>query len=209
MSSEENSIKAQHGVKAKRTLDYVVRELESYGALSSHEDSPAYGYDDHDKMQFKADKSVTTAGGEKCILYSTNSIRSDRVKGQQWDAYNIKQIDNKVEYAYIIIPDEDALKGSVSFREKMRNGEMFTAIDDILTVDEFYEREIARYGQRLNSGVRHDLEGRKFEDYSARSFQAKKTSIDSMALGMILDFFMRFSIRPCEPLRLSLRTYPR
>lgn len=164
MSSEENSIKAQHGVKAKRTLDYVVRELESYGALSSHEDSPAYGYDDHDKMQFKADKSVTTAGGEKCILYSTNSIRSDRVKGQQWDAYNIKQIDNKVEYAYIIIPDEDALKGSVSFREKMRNGEMFTAIDDILTVDEFYEREIARYGQRLNSGVRHDLEGRKFEE---------------------------------------------
>lgn len=164
MSSEENQIKAQHGIHAKRTLDYVVVELENYGAFEKHKDSPSYGYDDHDKSQFKADKEITASDGTEYILYSTNSIRSDRVKGQQWDAYNIKQIESRIEYAYIIIPDDDALKGSVTFREKMRSGSMYSAIDDILTIDEFYEAEIAKYGERLKSGVRHDLEGRKFEE---------------------------------------------
>ena len=164
MSSEENQLKALHGVQARLTLDYIVAELENYGAFETHKDSPTYGYDNHDKSQFKADKEITASDGTEYILYSTNSIRSDRVKGQQWDAYNIKQIDGRIEYAYIIIPDDDALKGGKAFRDKMRSGSMFSAIDDILTVEEFYEAEIAKYGERLKSGVRHDLEGRKFEE---------------------------------------------
>ena len=42
MSPEENQVKAQHGANAKKTLNYIVEELESYGALSNHEDSPTY-----------------------------------------------------------------------------------------------------------------------------------------------------------------------
>lgn len=164
MSAEENQLKALHGVQARLTLDYVVAELEDYGAFKEHKDSPAYGYDKHDESQFKADKEITTSDGTEYILYSTNSIRSDRVKGQQWDAYNIKQIDNRIEYAYIIIPNDEALKGGRAFRDKMRNGSLFSAIDDILTVEEFYEAEIAKYGERLESGIRYDLEGRKFEE---------------------------------------------
>lgn len=164
MSTEDNQIKAQHGVHAKHTLDYVVVELEKFGAIKKHENKPSYGYENHDKRQFKADMEITASDGTVYILYTTNSIRSDRVKGEQWDASNIKQIEARIEQAYLIVPDEDALKGNETFRDKLRNGTMYSAIDDILTVDEFYESEIAKYGARLEPGVRHDLEGRKFEE---------------------------------------------
>lgn len=164
MSSKDNQAKAQHGINAKKSLSAVVEELERYGALREHENNPSFGYAGHDDSQFKADKIVTTFDGSKDILYSTNSIRSDRVKGQQWDAYHIKKIDKRVEHAYIVIPGLDSVESIDGLRKKIRNGEMYSAIDDIWTADEYYENEVSRYGGTLSNGVRHDLEGREFQN---------------------------------------------
>lgn len=195
MSSEENQIKAQHGVNAKKNLSYVVRELEDYGALQGHQDNPTFGYEGHDSDQFKADKIVTRFDGSQCVLYSTNSIRSDRVKGQQWDAYNIKQIDENIEYAYIVIPSDESLDNGGKLQEKIRNGELHSAIDDIMTTSEYYEQEISRYGDSLKDGIRHDWEGRKFEDLFATILSSQENlnrfNGEGNDVGYLYDIFYK------------------
>lgn len=164
MSSEDNTIKAQHGVNAKKGLDAIVEELKEYGAIVDSEDNPEFGYPGKDAKQFKASKMITTVENEKHILYSTNSTRTDRLKSQQWNALNIKRIDEDVEYAYVVVPNEESLKGCETYRNKLRSGELYTAIDDIFTVEEFYLREKELYDMTLSDGRKHDYEGRKFED---------------------------------------------
>lgn len=195
MSSEENQIKAQHGVSAKKNLSSVVSELENYGALQGHQDKPAFGYMGHDSEQFKADKIVTRFDGSQCILYSTSSIRSDRVKGQQWDAYNIKQIDENIEYAYVITPDDESLENGGKLREKIRNGELHSAIDDIMTTSEYYEQEISRYGDSLKEGIRHDWEGKRFEDLFSTILGSKgnlnRFNSEGNDVGYLYDIFYK------------------
>lgn len=162
--SEENGNKAKHGANAKESLRKAIEELEEYGAIIKSQPSPTYGYEGYEKDQFDAHEEITYSDDTKAILYATTSLRSDRVETDQWRAHNIKCIDPRIEYAYVVLPDQNGYDKGTSTRDKIREGKVFSAIDDIMTLQEFYDNAIKNYLQTLEKGSHHDLQGRKLED---------------------------------------------
>lgn len=173
-ASEDNGRKAKHGANAREALRKVIEELEDYGALSGSVSSPQYGYDGYDPAQFDAHEEVSYPDDTKAVLYATTTLRSDRVETDQWRAHNIKQIDPSVEYAYIVLPDEEGYDKGTSTRDRIRSGEVVSAIDDIVTMQEFYDRTIAEYSSSMESGASHDLQGRKLEELFAAILSDKE-----------------------------------
>ena len=167
MSSRDNQEKALHGWGARKSLANAIDDLKGHGAITEAIARPRYGYVDYSSNQFGGTEVVSLADGSKLLLFSTNSVRTDRVKEQQWDAFNIKAIDSTIESAWIVVPDEDARRGSESFIGRLRGGHFFTAIDDIVTVEEFYEKVMSRFGETMSIGSKNDMEGRSFEQLFA------------------------------------------
>lgn len=164
MPSADNREKVMHGLGMKRSLSSAIEELELSGAVIQRVSRPAYGYLDMCQTQFKATEELTFADGSKAIVYTTNSIRSDRVKEQQWDAYNIKRIDRTINYAWLVVPDDEALLAGQSVRRNITSGDYFTAIDDILTIQMFYDEVFSRFSETINAGAMHDIAGNSFEE---------------------------------------------
>lgn len=193
MSSEENKKKAQRGNNAKKALHKVVDELEKFGAIESRVLTPKYGYDNLSKDQFQAVEEVTLTTGEKYVLYSTSTVRNDRIKGLQWDVFNIKKIDENIEYAYVVIPDDYAFDQGTSVRDNIREGSVVSPIDDILTVDEFYDKVASFYGESLSKGIQTDLAGRKLEelfaDVLSNEDNLRRYNQDQVALGYWFNWF--------------------
>ena len=167
-ASEDNGRKSKKGFSGKKALRKVIEELEDYGALAGSITAPEYGYDGYDQSQFKAHEEVSYPDESKAILYITSSLRSDRLQEDQWRAHNIKRIDPDVTYAYVILPDESGYDQGTSPRDQIREGRVVTAIDDVITLQEFYDRTIANYSESLESGASHDLQGRRLETLFAK-----------------------------------------
>ena len=162
-ASQDNGSKAKHGANARDTLRKVIEELEEYGALTGSSQSPTYGYAGYDQAQFDAHEEVTYPDESKAVLYATTSLRSDRIETDQWRAHNIKRIDPDIAYAFVILPDEKGYDKGTGTRDKIREGSVVSAIDNIITIQEFYDRTIASYSESLENGASHDLQGRKLE----------------------------------------------
>lgn len=162
MASDDNGKKSKHGKNARRTMDIAVDELERNHAVKNVKDTPSYGYQGYQSDQFKADKEVTLADDSTVALFSTSSLRSDRVRTKQWQAHNIKQV-SRVEYAVIILPDESAYDSGTVPRDEIRNNEVVSAIDDILTVKEFYDYAMDVAGANMGVGKGNDFVGRRME----------------------------------------------
>lgn len=139
MGSQDNKKKACNGAAVKELVEKTITDLRADGLISARYRAPHYGYDGYDSKQFYAANEIELCNSEKWLIFSTNSIRNDRVKESQWDAYNIMRIDGSIEKAYLVVPDEGSFEGGKTCRSKIRNGEYFTAISDILTIDEFVE----------------------------------------------------------------------
>lgn len=162
-ASEDNGRKTKHGANAREALRKVIEELEDFGALSGSVQSPTYGYEGYDQAQFDAHEEILYPDESKAVLYATTSLRSDRVETDQWRAHNIKRIDTSVNYAFVVLPDENGYDKGTATRDKIRDGSIVSAIDDIFTIQEFYDKTIARYSESMESGASHDLQGRKLE----------------------------------------------
>lgn len=137
MSSTDNKAKALRGIDANRTLERAISDLRADGQIIKRRKRVRLGYPGYSQSQFYGSAIATLPDKQEILLYSTSSIRSDRIKEQQWDAYHIKQIDKQITKAFIIVPDESAFDQGTGVRDKIRGGKHFSAIDDILTVDEF------------------------------------------------------------------------
>ncbi len=162
-ASEDNGRKAKHGANAREALRKVIEELENYGALAGSVQSPTYGYAGYDQSQFDAHEEVTYPDESKAVLYATTSLRSDRIETDQWRAHNIKRIDSDVAYAFVVLPDDNGFDKGTAPRDRIRDGSVVSAIDDIITLQEFYDRTIAAHSETMESGASHDLQGRKLE----------------------------------------------
>lgn len=167
-ASEDNGRKSKKGFSGKKALRKVIEDLENYGALAGSTTAPEYGYDGFDQSQFKAHEEVSYPDESKAILYITSSLRSDRLQEDQWRAHNIKRIDPDITYAYVILPDESGYDQGTSPRDQIREGHVVTAIDDVMTLQEFYDRTVTDYTKSLESGTSHDLQGRKLETLFAK-----------------------------------------
>lgn len=162
-SSIDNSRKSKHGVKAQEVLHKTVEELRSLGAIADSKRNPHYGYEGFAADQFDAHEEITYPDETKAVLYATSTLRSDRVRKDQWRAHNTKRIDPEITYAYIVLPDESGYDQGTTPRDEIRDKSVVSAIDDIVTIREFYDRTLADYCEGLDNGTANDFLGRNLE----------------------------------------------
>ena len=160
----DNESKMLHGIDGKKVFNYAVIKLAEFDLFKSVEESPKYTDPEYpdDKERFSASYVVTLANDENIMLFTTTSIR-DRIKQQQWEAHNIKQIEDDVIYAWLVTPDDSTYGGPEAIVAKINSGRTRSALDRVMTIDEFCDGVLEAYRPTVSSGVYGDKAGKVFE----------------------------------------------
>ncbi|MCR5080968.1 MAG: MspI family type II restriction endonuclease [Treponema sp.] len=182
MPQFSNKDKAERGANAKKSLENILNECLKYSYIKEIVSDFHCGYENFDSKQFYSNFIVTFHDGTKWILYTTTSCRSDRIKGNQWDSYNIKIIDKSVKNSILIYPDfvpkseldlfqayNLKIQNKVPYSEisNTNNKLYYSAIDHVISQSEFFEM-IQNYANiNLSNGQKKDKEGNVFESFIA------------------------------------------
>ena len=164
MKNVDNSNKSQSGSFSNSSLDEQLSYLKKKELITSY--SPKkYGYEGKRKGQFKCDFVVNFPNGDVWILFSAASLTSDRLKTKQWDAENIKKINNKISKAFVVCPDSTkSIKNILRYREYIRSFQDVSFVDDILLHSELVSM-IENYSLgTILSGSKAAKKGLNFED---------------------------------------------
>ena len=164
--SDSNKSKSRHGSSGKQALGDLLLELKNNNLLISYETNYRTGYQDYSDDQFYAPYLLTLNNGEKWALYNTTSMRTDRIKGNQWDAFNLKTIEPAITKAFLIYPDSVSNEAKDDFsrqRLKYYNKQEYSVIDDIINQSELLHLIEDTVFEDMNSGSRLDLRGHNFE----------------------------------------------
>lgn len=90
--------------------------------------------------QYYAPFLLTFTHGESWAIFTTTACRTDRIKGQQWDADHLKGLNPSIKRVYLVYPDDAVEKEKDAFKkqqEKYNNLWEFSQIDRILPESEF------------------------------------------------------------------------
>lgn len=150
----DNKIKSINGTICKQLLLNSLIGLQQEKLIAYCETQYRDGYAEFSTNQFFAPFLVEFTNGEIWLLYSTNSIRTDRVCIQQWNSYHIKNIRSNVTRAYLVVPDEilnnkKEFDIAMSYNEKICNKELFSSIDGVY-IQEQIIKKIEEYGLSIN-----------------------------------------------------------
>jgi len=112
------------------------------------------GYSGCSEKQFYAPFYLEFRNGDAWIIYSTNSIRNDRMCIQQWNAEHIKKINTSIVKAFVVVPNQSANvnreKREVErYNEKIMQGMIYYPIDGVLFQDEL-ENLIRKHANENN-----------------------------------------------------------
>ena len=162
-----NFDKNQHGKTFQESIEYFVINLNSNKELCNLDINKRLGYEEYDPNQFYIPYKITFLDNTAWAVYTTTSMR-DRFKGQLWDAYNVKQIDEQIEYAFLVYPDSISEKERTAFESKaasIDSGAYYSYIDFIVSESDFQLllEEKAMNSAGLSKGVQGDRRGRHFE----------------------------------------------
>ena len=141
----DNKIKALNGSRSKSSLVALLKELQdNHTILCCHSDYRC-GYENMNSEQFFSPFLIEFSSGNNWLVFSTNSIRNDRVSIQQWNAENIKRINMRITKAIIVIPDDtqsnDRERKEVEkYKKKITSNDFYSAIDDVI-----YQSELVDY----------------------------------------------------------------
>lgn len=166
--AHSNTDKSLHGRNALNSLFTVLTQCQERQLILSVTKDYRIGKSGfHNKKQFYAPFLITLTNGEQWVLFSTTSMRTDRIKGQQWDASNLKSINSKISMALLIYADGLPQKEEVEFkkqREKYISLKEFSAIDDIVSQEELVHLIELKSTVNMSAGRQKDLQGHNFED---------------------------------------------
>jgi len=145
-----NKRKSQTGNDFNKDIENILYMLKNDKIIESFKKEPKLSAPGYINDQFRPDFKINLI--EKTIVFidNTKTIRGDRVKQKQWEALGVKMCYTNKEctaYYFVIVPNEDII-GSEETREKevhnvihernkIRSGDYYSEIDDILFVDEF------------------------------------------------------------------------
>src|SRR5699024_8083849 len=139
MAQNDNKKKALSGLKTKELLRKTLEDLSSnlYININYQMDFDT-GYVGYSNKQFKMDALIkfNDSNNEIWLIKTTSSIRSDRVKGNQFDAQNIRKIKPNVKEIYLVTSDFADPK-EISYRKKysenIRKKRLYSEIDDVIS----------------------------------------------------------------------------
>ena len=137
-----NAEKQQHGQSAQNSLENILKRCLSTGYLKQIYNNYRTGKDGYsNKSQFYAPFLIEFHNDTKWALFTTTSMRTDRIKGQQWDALNLKEVDKNITYVYLVYPDGLSTRENNSFiqqNNKYINHKEYSAIDAIVSQDQIF-----------------------------------------------------------------------
>ncbi len=159
---------AAHGKDFQAFIYEQLRGLKSDGYLTQvikefRAGEPGYG----NTSQYYAPFLIQFNDRTRWILYSTTSMRTDRIKAPQWDSDHLKQIDATISKSFLVYPDEvigDIRSEFIRQKQKYDRRWEFSRIDDIVPFgdlvqsikrfDDEYQREsIVREGELLDLSI--------------------------------------------------------
>ena len=193
-----NSDKSNHGKSAQDSLakilkrcadaEYIVQVIAEYRIGKE-------GYSNN--KQFYAPFLIIFADESKWALFTTTSMRTDRIKGQQWDAYNLKDIDSLITRVYLVYPDgvsDDIKNEFLRQNNKYTSKNEYSIIDAIVSQNEISDMIEAYAIKNKTSGQIKDIQGNSFENRVADVLSFEKNlekwkNNDIVTEGMHFDIF--------------------
>ncbi|MFC2161627.1 hypothetical protein ACFLRX_08255 [Acidobacteriota bacterium] len=133
MILNSNKTKAGHGAEF---IDDVLKELKhlrSLGIINKIDMKKKIPFTEGNKPQFYAPFIVSILE-KRTLIFTMTSMRSDRNKINQWDAYGIKNFYKNNIKVIVVLPDilsEKELKHFLKEKEKIHQDNYLTAIDEI------------------------------------------------------------------------------
>lgn len=126
--------KSKHGNDFKKELLTQLVQLYKTGQVISVQTGKKFSYDKNHSPQFLAPYLLKT-NNKKVAIFTTTSIRSDRLKITQWDSWGIKKNHDDNIVCVLVLPNyltEKENKNYLKETNKITGGKYYSAIDSIL-----------------------------------------------------------------------------
>lgn len=193
-----NADKAKHGKSAQDSLATILKRCVDSGYLKQFKTEYRAGKKGYgNSKQFYAPFLIIFEDDSRWVLFTTTSMRTDRIKGQQWDAINLKDIDPLITHVYLVYPDgvaENVKREFLRQDKKYQDKNEYSVIDAIVSQDKI-SNMIESYALRnKNVGQIKDIQGNNFESRIADILNFtlnfdKWKSQDETIEGMHFDIF--------------------
>lgn len=167
----DNQLKSINGQISKKSLSMQLQTLQAEGVIAFCSMEYRNGYAEYDTKQFYAPFYIEFLNGEGWLLFSSSSIRNDRMNNQQWNSLHLKKIAPNIKRAYLVIPDDISqnVKEKVNAENyhKKITGKMFSAIEGVCYQSELIslieehaiklDVTLAQQRVRIEPPVYHDI----------------------------------------------------
>lgn len=202
-----NTDKLKHGQNAQNSLESILLLSKKSGYLTNIKKNFRTGKAEFsNKSQFHAPFLIEFKDSTKWALFSTTSMRNDRLKGQQWDAVNLKSLDQSITKVYLIYPDAcSEEKLFVNKNKKYETNYEYSAIDGIISQNEISNR-IEEYAIKdKNPGKIKHIQGNSFEHRIAEILKSKENlkkwkisdpTLEGIHYGIFQDIVHCFNLNP-------------
>lgn len=211
-----NADKQQHGQSAQDSLETILKRCVDIGYLKCIHGNYRIGKDGYSNAtQFYTPFLIEFQDDTKWALFTTTSMRTDRIKGQQWDALNLKKIDASITAVYLVYPDGISTTGEAEFNRqnsKYVNHEEYSAIDAIVSQDKICNM-IEEYATKdLSTGQIKDIQGNNFESRIAailsyapnlNKWKTNATTIEGMHYDIFENIVNCFELDSTHTLSIS------
>lgn len=199
-----NNQKKEHGKNAQDCLETLLKFCKKKKYITKYQKNYRIGYENYSENQFYAPFIIFFSENEKWILFSTTTMRTDRIKGQQWDSYNIKNLDSSITRCILVYPDSVNKKVENDFirqNNKYKTKNEFSAIDNIISQNKLFNLIENNANKSKNKGQIKNIQGNVFEErisdiLSSKSNLQKWKKQDKINVGLnykiykyLVDFF--------------------
>lgn len=170
-----NQRKALAGVRVKKLLKKTLENLSSNPNIDiEFKMNFNTGYAGYTKTQFKMDALIKfkNSHDEIWLIKTTSSIRSDRVKGNQFDAQNIRKIEPNVKKIYLVtsdFADPREVANRKNYSEAIRNKRLYSEIDDVISFNALNLLIRDKALENLSQGVLSNILGEEAEERITRA----------------------------------------
>lgn len=219
MTHVDNQNKTQAGQNSKDALFTMLKNIDSRVSFTY---TPNYkiGYPGYNSKQFGMDAEIVfpDENNEKWLVKVTSSIRSDRVKGNNFDAQNIKILDPSINKIFLVTPDlvtEKELIARNSLSLQLASNKMCSFIDNVMPLNELYNAILEKGVLHLSQGVRANILGNNAEKNIALALMSnsnkeiwnnKSSLLKSDSYGTFQKILLTFGIPKVEEIIINTAT---
>lgn len=168
-----------HGYEFQKALKESLLSLKNEGYLAYVQEDFRIGEPGYlNCEQYYSPFLIQFNDQARWILYTTTSLRTDRIKGQQWDSDRIKNADEAIDKSFLVYPDDASQKEVALFAKQQRKYETkseYSRIDGIMSarvlVSQIKERDDEILIDSLGSDCKPTKNYGRTLDFSGRNFE--------------------------------------